>query len=142
MPKALKSCPKSKKSPNLVTLVSTQFLKMCQSRPLFVYFRSFQKQILQKKTEGFREIRIQIIGPEGKHDDHLTTTQYYSINAISKNKSVYQQETQSNSGYWKSERVPSLCQGCITLEWNSRMFEVTSKFWSDKQSLRKFLYAW
>ena len=61
MPKALKSGPKSNKSPNLVTLQATALPKPChicytyalslslnfflkkmgQSRPLFVYFHSF-----------------------------------------------------------------------------------------------------
>ena len=41
---------------------------------LFVYFRSFQTQILQKKTVGFSGIRTQIVGVESEHADHLTTT--------------------------------------------------------------------
>ena len=45
-----------------------------QPRPLFVYFCSFPAQILQKKTVGFSGIQTRIIGIEGKHADHLTTT--------------------------------------------------------------------
>ena len=36
------------------------FLKIGQPRPHFVYFRSFQTQILQKKTLGFSGIRTRI----------------------------------------------------------------------------------
>ena len=50
------------------------FYKMGQPRPLFVYFRSFQTQIVQKKNVVFSGIRTQIVGVEGKHVDHLTTT--------------------------------------------------------------------
>ena len=49
------------------------FLKMGQPG-LFFYFRSFQTQILQKKTVGFSGIRTRIVGLEGDHADHLTTT--------------------------------------------------------------------
>ena len=38
-----------------------------QPRPLFVYFRSFQAHILQKKATTGLEV-------EGEHADHLTTT--------------------------------------------------------------------
>ena len=72
---------------------------MGQPRPLFVYVRSFQTQILHKKTEAFFKTwansglflffsntnftertvalggnRTQIVGVEGEHADHLTTT--------------------------------------------------------------------
>ena len=47
---------------------------MGQPRPLFVYFRSFQTQFLQEKTVGFSGTRTRIIGVEGEHTDHLTTT--------------------------------------------------------------------
>ena len=47
---------------------------MGQPRPIFVYFHSFQAQILQKKTIGFSGIQTQIVGVEGEHSDHLTTT--------------------------------------------------------------------
>ena len=43
-------------------------------RPLFVYFRSFQTQILQKKTVGVSKIRTRIVGVESEQADHLTTT--------------------------------------------------------------------
>ena len=43
-------------------------------RPLFVYFCSFQTQILQKKTLGFSRIRTRIVGVEGEHADHLVIT--------------------------------------------------------------------
>ena len=44
---------------------------MDQTRPLFVYFRSFQT-IYRIKTVG--GIRTRINWAEGKHADHLTTT--------------------------------------------------------------------
>ena len=47
---------------------------MGQPWPLFVGFRSFQKGILQKKTVSFNGFRTWIVGVEGKHTDHLTTT--------------------------------------------------------------------
>ena len=51
---------------------------MVQPLPHFVYFRSFQPQILQKKTVGFCGIRTRIVGIEGKRADHLiTTTAHY-----------------------------------------------------------------
>ena len=47
---------------------------MGHARPILVYFCSFQTQILQKNTVGFGGIQIRIIGVEGEHADHLTTT--------------------------------------------------------------------
>ena len=49
------------------------FFKMGHSRPLFVYFHSFQTQYY-RKTLGFSGIRTRIVGVEGEHADHLTTT--------------------------------------------------------------------
>ena len=46
---------------------------MGQSRPLLLIFNSFQIQFY-RKIEDFNGIRTQIIGVEGKHADHLTTT--------------------------------------------------------------------
>ena len=47
---------------------------MGHARPILVYLCSFQTQILQKNTVGFGGIQIRIIGVEGEHADHLTTT--------------------------------------------------------------------
>ena len=47
---------------------------MGQPLPLFVYFRSFQTKILQKKTVGFSGIQTWTVGVEGKNADHFTTT--------------------------------------------------------------------
>ena len=57
------------------------FLKkqMGQPRPLSVYFRSFSNTIYTEKTVGFSETRTRIVGIEGKHADHLTTTAPISI---------------------------------------------------------------
>ena len=55
-------------------LLISFFFKMGQPRSLFVYFRSFQTQILQKKTVGVSRIRTWIVRVEGEHADHLTTT--------------------------------------------------------------------
>ena len=41
---------------------------------VFVYFRSFQTQNFTEKTVGFSGIRTRIVGVEGQHSDHLTTT--------------------------------------------------------------------
>ena len=46
---------------------------MIGTSPILVNFSSFQKQILQK-TVGFSGIQTQIVGVEGEHADHLTTT--------------------------------------------------------------------
>ena len=47
---------------------------MGQPRPLF-YFRSFHTfHILLKKTVSVSGIRTGIVGKEGEHADHLTTT--------------------------------------------------------------------
>ena len=46
---------------------------MDKPRPLFVHFRSFQTQNLQKTVDVSR-IRTRIIRVEHKHADHLTTT--------------------------------------------------------------------
>ena len=46
---------------------------MAQSRPLLVYFHSF-KHKCYRKTVGFSRIQTQIVGVEGEHADHLTTT--------------------------------------------------------------------
>ena len=49
---------------------------ICWSTPasfLFI-FVLFQTQILQKKIVDFTRIWTQIVGVEGEHDDHLTTT--------------------------------------------------------------------
>ena len=43
-------------------------------RPLFVYFWSFEAEILQEKTVSISDIRTWIVGVEGRHADHLTTT--------------------------------------------------------------------
>ena len=47
---------------------------MGQLRPLFVYFRSFQTQMFTEKMVGFSGIRTRIVGVEGEHAYHLTTT--------------------------------------------------------------------
>ena len=46
---------------------------MGQPRPLFVYFRSFQKQFYRKIVD-LSGIRTRIVRVEGEHADHLTTT--------------------------------------------------------------------
>ena len=46
---------------------------MGQPRPLFVYFRAFQQQFYRKIVD-LSGIRTWIVGVEGEHADHLTTT--------------------------------------------------------------------
>ena len=46
---------------------------MGQPWPLFSFFDLLNTNILEK-TVGFSEIRSRIVGVEGKHADHLTTT--------------------------------------------------------------------
>ena len=46
---------------------------MAHLRPLLGYLRSFQT-ILQNKNCTLRRILTQVVGIEGKHADHLTTT--------------------------------------------------------------------
>ena len=50
------------------------FLNGSTPASFLVYFHSFQTQFLQKKTVGVSGIRTRIVGVEGKHADHLTTT--------------------------------------------------------------------
>ena len=45
---------------------------MSKPRPLFVYFRFFQKHCYRKIVD-FSGILTQILRVEGKHADHLTT---------------------------------------------------------------------
>ena len=45
--------------------------KVGQPQPIFLFF---SKNNLQKKTVYFSGIRTQIVGVEGEHADHLTTT--------------------------------------------------------------------
>ena len=52
---------------------SLQIILMDHSRPLFVYFRSFQTIVKSKKVD-FSGIRTRIVIAEGEHSDHLTTT--------------------------------------------------------------------
>ena len=60
---------------SMMTLSQTIALptRMGQSVPLLVYVRSFRQQNLQKNVH-LSGIRTRIIGEEGKHADHLTTT--------------------------------------------------------------------
>ena len=46
---------------------------MGQSQPIFVYLNYFQTHIVQKNC-GLNGIQTRIVGVEGKHADHLTTT--------------------------------------------------------------------
>ena len=46
---------------------------MGQSGPIFVYLNYFQTHIVQKNC-GLNGIQTRIVGVEGKHADHLTTT--------------------------------------------------------------------
>ena len=51
----------------------TTYFLMGQSRPfLFIFF--LLKHILQEKTVDFSGTHTQIVGVEGDHADHLTTT--------------------------------------------------------------------
>ena len=56
--------------------------KMGLPRPLFVYFCSFQTQILEKKTVDVSGIRTWIVGVEGEQADHLTTTTAQTIQLV------------------------------------------------------------
>ena len=47
---------------------------MGQPRPLFCLFLIFSNTKFTEKTAGIRGIRTWIIGVEGEHADHLTTT--------------------------------------------------------------------
>ena len=50
------------------------FLKKWATRTLFLYFRSFQTQILLKKLYTSAGFRTQIVRVVGEHADHFTTT--------------------------------------------------------------------
>ena len=89
MPQALKSCPKSNKSPNLVTLfaMSTRAYHLSLYSPIFFYQRAqsntnetqlkslfilfFSNTNFTEKMFGFSGIRTRIVGVEGEHADHF-----------------------------------------------------------------------
>ena len=54
------------------------FLKWAIPGLFFVYVHSFQTKY-SRKTAGFSWIRTQIVGIEGEHADHLTTTTAHNI---------------------------------------------------------------
>ena len=59
------------------------FLKKWDNSDLFLFiFVLFQTQILQKKTVCFSKIRTRIVGIEGEHADHLTTTTAQKLNTL------------------------------------------------------------
>ena len=63
---------------------------------VFVYFLSFQTQIVQKKTVGVSGIRTRIVGVTGERADHLTTTTALTNNFLMSK--VVMNEFQSE--YW------------------------------------------
>ena len=54
---------------------------MGQPRPLFVYFRSFQEQFYRKIVD-LSGIWTRIVGVEGEHADHLTTTTAQNVHCL------------------------------------------------------------
>ena len=85
----MKSCPKSNKSPNLVTLfaMSTRAYHLSLYSPIFFYQRAqsntnetqlkrlfilfFSNTNFTEKMFGFSGIRTRIVGVEGEHADHF-----------------------------------------------------------------------
>ena len=63
---------------------------MGRTRPLFVYFRSFQTQLLQKKKLAFGGIRTRIVGVIGKQADQLYTTMAPHSSILVKKKVMFQ----------------------------------------------------
>ena len=61
-------------------------LKMAQTPAYFVCFLVLLNTNLTEKTVGFPEIRTQIVGVEGEHADHLTTTRIWPV--LQRNKIV------------------------------------------------------
>ena len=59
------------------------FQKMGHPRPLLIYFRSFQT-IYRIKPADFRGIQTRIVGEQGKHADHLTSTTISSLSFSSR----------------------------------------------------------
>ena len=59
--------------PLLKSFLSFLFLKNGSTPASFVFFSSFQIQFYRKSVD-FNRIRTQIVGVEGEHTDHLTTT--------------------------------------------------------------------
>ena len=57
------------------------FLKKTGQPGLFLFFRSFQIQFYRKIVD-FSGIRTQIVGIEGEHADHLTTTTAHGLNVM------------------------------------------------------------
>ena len=54
------------------SLLNLKLFLMGHSRPLFVYFSSFQA-ILQGKNVEFNRVQTRIVGEEGETADHLST---------------------------------------------------------------------
>ena len=75
---------------NFQNLPQQFFLKkMGRTRTLFVYFCSFQTQLLQKKKLAFGGIRTRIVGVIGKQADHLYTTMAPHSSILVKKKSCF-----------------------------------------------------
>ena len=76
------------------------FFKWANLGLFFVYFRSFQTKILQKKTVGISRIQTRIVIVEGMYAYHLITTTahreecYHSI--ILPNRWQYHPKTEEN----------------------------------------------
>ena len=86
----------------------------------FFNFRSFQTQILQKQTVCCSGIRTRIVGLEGEHADHLTTT-----TAPSRTMFIRPQKSISRPGF-----EPVLASRLATNQVN-KMPEALEKFLSE-----------
>ena len=67
--------------PIIAKKLTYDFFKWAFPGHFFVYFRSFQSQILQKNV-GVSGNRTRIVGAEGEHADHLTTTTAKSVHML------------------------------------------------------------
>ena len=57
---------------------------MGQPRPLFCLFSLFSNTNFTEKTVGVNGIRTRIVGIEGEHTDHLTTTTALLVVSVAK----------------------------------------------------------
>ena len=73
---------------------------MGQSRPLLLYFRSFQAI-----TVGFNKCRTRIVGIEGEHADHYTIIQFLSATRRSGKDQLFAEAATPNSQRCNSKLI-------------------------------------
>ena len=81
-----------------------------------IFFRSFQTQILQENNVDVSRIQTRIVGIEGEHADHLTTTTAQKINRLNLS-SLTSNRIKISSNFNKSWTTSVTRFGQISLLW-------------------------